>query len=137
MQERLASRHVNAGFHVAPTIRFTGKARQMSFKIRLMREIEEDFQMERFEVFSGTISPGFVPLWEEAGVYESLYDSDGKKAREISRSLAYGLDRIVSDENMATLIPPGTGGGVKEAVGFLESLLKACIVHPDARVEAS
>jgi hypothetical protein len=102
-----------------------------------MREIEEDFQLERVEVFTDSISPGFVPLWEEVGVYESLYDSDGKKAREISRRLAYGLDRMTSDEGLAALIPPGTGGGMKEAVGFLENVLRACIVHPDARVEAS
>lgn len=93
--------------------------------------------MERVEVFSDSTSPGFVPLWQEAGVYECLYDSDGRQAREISRSLAYGLDRISADESLSALIPPGTGGGMKEAVRFLENVLRTCIVHPDARVEAS
>lgn len=109
----------------------------MSFRIRLIREIDEDFQMERVEVFSDTTSPGFVPLWQEIGVYDSLYDSDGKKAREISRSLAYGLDRISADESLSEVIPPGPGGGMKEAVRFLENVVRACIVHPDAWVEAS
>jgi hypothetical protein len=71
-------------------------------------------------VFEDSTSPGFVPLWEEVGVYDALYNSDGTPARDVSRSIAYGLDRV-SERSPAE--PPGAVVAVEgEAIRFLENV---------------
>lgn len=108
----------------------------MTFYFKLVQEYGEDYQAEPAIVFSDTTSPGLVPLWEAIGVYDSLYNSDGQHAREISRTLAYGLDRLNNDASLNNLLPV-THSNSAEAVRFLENVLRACAVHPSARVETS
>jgi hypothetical protein len=82
--------------------------------------------------FQDSTSPGFVPLWEAVGCYDALYNSDGKRARDVSRAIAYGIDRIADDPTMASVIPPSLSLG--EALRFLENVHRACVTHPSARV---
>lgn len=109
----------------------------MTFRFRLMQEYEESYQTERAEVFSENMRSGLVPLWEAIGVYESLYNSDGKQARDISRKLAYGLDRLHTEAALAGKLPPGQNLGLGDAIDVLERLLKACTRHASARIETS
>lgn len=109
----------------------------MTFRFRLMQEYDESYQTERAEVFSETMRSGLVPLWEATGVYECLYNSDGKQAREISRALAYGLDRLNSEPALERLLPPGQNLSLADAIAILERLLKACTRHASARIETS
>ncbi|QOL50035.1 hypothetical protein [Massilia litorea] len=102
----------------------------MSFVFRLVRE---EGGLEPVVVFEDSTSPGFVPLWEEVGVYDSLYNSDGKSAREVSPSIAYGLDRVSEDASLARLIPPSLSQG--EAIRFLEDVNRACVIHRTAQVQ--
>jgi hypothetical protein len=94
---------------------------------------EED--VEPAVVFRDSTSPGFVPLWEAAGVYDALYNSDGKRARDISRAVAYGVDRISSEASLAPLVPSSLSLG--EAIRFLENVHRACVTHASARVATS
>jgi hypothetical protein len=94
---------------------------------------EED--IEPAVVFHDSTSPGFVPLWEAAGVYDALYNSDGKRARDISRAVAYGVDRISSDASLAPRVPSSLSLG--EAIRFLENVHRACVTHASARVATS
>ena len=97
------------------------------------------FQLEREEgstrpsiVFEDSTTPGLVPLWEAVGVYDQLYNSDGKQAREISRAIAYGLDRVTEDPSLARILPPTVTLG--EAIRFLENVNRGCTTHASARI---
>lgn len=109
----------------------------MTFRFRLMQEYDESYQTDRAEVFAETMRSGLVPLWEAIGVYECLYNSDGKRARDISRTLAFGLDRLNSDTALERLLPAGQNLDLGQAIAALERILKACTRHADARVETS
>ncbi len=102
----------------------------MSFVFRLVRE---EGGAAPAIVFEDSTSPGFVPLWEEVGVYEALYNSDGQPAREVSRRIAYGLDRIGEEAALARLIPSSLSMG--EAIRFLEDVNRACVIHGTAQIE--
>lgn len=102
----------------------------MSFVFRL---VAVDDVGEPAVVFEDSTTPGFVPLWEAVNVYDALFNSDGRTAREISRTLAYGLDRVVEDASLARLLPPTASLG--EAIRFLENVNRGCNIHASARVE--
>lgn len=102
----------------------------MSFVFRLVREEGGDAPVV---VFEDSTSPGFVPLWEEVGVYDALYNSDGKRAREVSPSIAYGLDRVSTEAGLACLVPARLSQG--EAIRFLEDVNRACVIHGTAQIE--
>jgi hypothetical protein len=102
----------------------------MSFVFRL---VSEDDVGEPAIAFEDSTSPGFVPLWEAVNVYDALFNSDGRQAREISRTIAYGLDQVVEDGSLARLLPPTVLMG--EAIRFLENINRACTIHASARIE--
>jgi len=102
----------------------------MSFVFRLVRE---EGGAAPAIVFEDSTSPGFVPLWEEVGVYDALYNSDGKPAREVSRSIAYGLDRISEEPGLNRLLPCSLSMG--EAIRFLENVNRGCVIHGTAQIE--
>lgn len=102
----------------------------MSYVFRL---VSQDDVGEPAVVFEDTTSPGFVPLWEAVNVYDALFNSDGRTAREISRAIAYGLDRVVEDASLARLLPPAAS--LSEAIRFLENVNRGCNIHASAKVE--
>lgn len=84
-------------------------------------------------VFEDSTTPGFVPLWEEIGVYDALYNSDGQRARDVSRALAYGLDRVASEPGLNRLVP--ASAFMEEAIRFLENVNRGCVIHGSAQIE--
>ena len=102
----------------------------MSFVFRL---ISQDEDAAPSVAFQDSISPGYVPLWEEVGVYDALYNSDGRRARDVSRAIAYGLDRVTEDASLAQLMPPGVSQS--EAIRFLENVNRACVTHGAAWIQ--
>jgi hypothetical protein len=106
----------------------------VSFVFRLISQDEdEDSRAAPSVVFEDTISPGYVPLWEEVGVYDALYNSDGRRGRDISRAIAYGIDRLHDNEALGRLLPPTCRLG--EAIRFLENVHRGCTTHAAALVE--
>ena len=102
----------------------------MSFVFQLVRD---DEGLPPMVVFEDSTTPGLVPVWEEAGVYDALYNSDGKQGRDVSRAISYGLDRVTEDASLAQLMPPGVSQG--EAIRFLENVNRACITHGAAWIQ--
>lgn len=102
----------------------------MSYVFRL---ISQDEDAAPSVAFQDSISPGYVPLWEEVGVYDALYNSDGRAARDISRAIAYAIDRLNDDESLGRLLPASCRMGV--AINFLENVHRGCTIHSSARVE--
>lgn len=101
----------------------------MSFVFQLVRDDEGKAPAV---VFEDSTNPGFVPLWEAVGVYDALYNSDGSSAREISRRIAYGIDRLKDDASLAGLLPPTAA--LEEAIRFLENIHRGCTIHAAARI---
>ena len=54
----------------------------LSFVFQLIRD---DEGLPPAVVFEDSTTPGLVPVWDAVGVYDALYNSDGRRAR------AYGL----------------------------------------------
>jgi hypothetical protein len=102
----------------------------VSFVFRLLRN---DGAALPSVVFEDSTSPGLAALWEAAGVYDALYNSDGRAARDISRRVAYGVDRLQDDASLGRLIP--ATASLAEAVRFLENVHRGCTIHPSAQVE--
>jgi hypothetical protein len=102
----------------------------MSFVFRL---ISQDEDAAPSVAFQDSIGPGYVPLWEEIGVYDALYNSDGREARAVSRTIAYGIDRLAEDESVGRLLPRSCR--LEEALRFLENVHRGCTIHASARVE--
>jgi hypothetical protein len=102
----------------------------MSFVFQLVRE---DEGRPPAVVFEDSTTAGLVPVWEAVGVYDALYNRDGKPAREVSRAISHGLDRVSEDASLAQLMPPGLSQG--EAIRFLENVNRACITHGAARIQ--
>ena len=102
----------------------------MSFVFRL---ISRDEDAAPSVAFQDSIGPGYTALWEAVGVYDALYNSEGRAARDISRAIAYGIDRLQDDEALARLLPPT--GRLEEAIRFLENVHRALTLHASAVVE--
>ena len=102
----------------------------MSFVFQLVRE---DEGMPPVVVFEDSTTPGLVPVWEAVGVYDALYNSDGKFARDVSRAIAYGLDRVTEDASLAQLMPPGVSQS--EAIRFLDNVNRGCTTHGAAWIQ--
>ena len=115
---------------VLGSLRFSNEGFTVSFIFQLVRE---DEGMPPAVVFEDSTSPGLVPLWEAVGVYDALYNSDGKPAREVSRAIAHGLDRVSEDASLAQLMPPRLSQS--EAIRFLENVNRACTTHGEAWIQ--
>ena len=102
----------------------------VSFVFRL---ISQDEDAAPSVAFKDSISPGYVPLWEEVGVYDALYNSDGRAARDISRAVACGVVHLVGDGALSRLLPSSCR--IEEAIRFLENVHRGCTIHASARVE--
>jgi hypothetical protein len=83
--------------------------------------------------FEDNIGPGYTGLWEEIGVYDALYNSDGRQGRDVSRTIAYGIDRLNEDESLGRVLPPTCRLG--EAIRFLENVHRGCTLHGSATIE--
>jgi hypothetical protein len=104
--------------------------RFVSFVFRL---ISQDEDAAPSVAFQDSIGPGYVSLWEEVGVYDALYNSDGREAREVSRAIAYGIDQLADDEALGHMLPATARLG--EAIRFLENVHRGCTIHSSARIE--
>ena len=102
----------------------------MSFVFRL---ISQDEDAAPSVAFQDSISPGYVPLWEKVGVYDALYNSDGRRARDVSRAVAYGIDQLAEDASLGRMLPPTCRLG--EAIRFLENVHRGCVTHASAVIE--
>lgn len=95
--------------------------------------VQDDGGAQPAVVFKDSASAACVPVWEEAGVYDALYNSDGQEARAVSRTIAFGVDRLNGDARLARLLP--TTVSLAEAIRFLENVLRGCTIHASATVE--
>jgi transposase-like protein len=106
----------------------------------------------RLTVFEGDITHNLVPMWNRAGVYDALYESQGECAGNILEVLRNGLADMEQnadvyrsldppngwDENVEVyrlLNPPNGWGDYDGALRFLREFSGACEKYPKARIE--
>lgn len=77
-------------------------------------------------------------MWRKAGVYEALYNSEGKLAGEVLADLQKGLSHMRRNRSMYEALAPENGWGDYEtALNFLVIVVAACDTNPDAEIWVS
>lgn len=96
----------------------------MSLDIRLTVENESS-------VVNKNITYNLKKMWKEAGVYEVLYESNGKTAKEILPTLELGLQQLLAEpERFKQFDPPNGWGSYKVALLWLAELVEEFKKYP-------
>ncbi len=90
---------------------------------------------ERIYLFDRNYTHNVVPMWEAAGVYSALYESDGMLAGLLVDTLAEGVAHMERNpKRYERLNPPNGWGSYETALPFLRDVLAACRRYPKATV---
>lgn len=90
------------------------------------------------EVVDKNITHNVAPMWREAGIYEALYESEGKTAKEIIPVLLKGLEDMVNNPSKYEKLNPDNGwGSYGGAVRWLTDLITQFIDYPDGIIGIS
>ena len=102
---------------------------KMSLDICITKSCEHCGAQE--ELFDGNITGNVSPMWRKAGVYDALYNSEGKEPREILEELHHGIaDMILHKKEYEKLNPENGWGDYKSALEFLKEFYEACKKNP-------
>lgn len=97
---------------------------------------EEDVYFELDSLLNCTHN--LTPMWEKAGIYDSLYNSDNCVAKDIVYSLEAGLKAMEdSPEEYKKLNPSNGWGSYEGAIRFLKNVLHECKKRPLAIIRVS
>ena len=79
-----------------------------------------------------------TPMWKKAGVYDALYNSEGKEALEILPVLHSGINHMVVNQDEYLGLNPDNGWGDYEgALSFLIEFSECCAEYPKAVIGLS
>ena len=100
-----------------------------------------DFSLQKMklvDVSSRNITHNVSRMWVKAGIYEDIYNSEGKKASEIVKNLKRGYAEMKHDKQGYSKLNPENGwGSYERALEFLKGLIEDCEEHPDAIIDIS
>lgn len=95
-------------------------------------------EMGWHDVWGANITHNVSPMWREAGVYDALYNSEGKACGDVLPILLAGHEKMCSDREKYEALNPSNGWGSYEAaIEFLRKTIDACCQHPSARFRVS
>lgn len=102
-------------------------------------ETEKDFLDDNAEeIFWANITHNLGPMWNEAGVYAALYETNGQQAKMIQATLEKGLVKMVLDRPRFEKHNSPNGWGLyKNALPFLQEVHEACKENPEAFIRIS
>lgn len=81
------------------------------------------------------ITHNLIEMWEEAGVYDALYESEGKTASKIIPILKQGLIKLKADPaHYKKFDSPNGWGTYADAVPWLEDLICELEKSPRAKI---
>lgn len=90
------------------------------------------------EVVSKNITHNVNKMWIEAGIYEALYESEGKTAKDIIPILIKGLENMVQNPSKYKKLNPTNGWGSYDgAVRWLTDLIIEFKDYPDGIIGIS
>ena len=82
--------------------------------------------------FDGNYTHNVTPMWSKAGVYDALYNSSGKKAKEILPELVNGILGMRNNPDEYKKLNPDNGwGDYDSALKFLRNFAKSCNEYPE------
>jgi hypothetical protein len=107
----------------------------MSLDIYLTIEVDTGNKPYVVRLFDENITHNLAPMWSEAGVYDALYNSKGKKASEIIDVLHQGLIDMENYPDKYKKMNPDNGwGDYDQALIFLRFLCESCKDYPNSIV---
>ena len=89
-------------------------------------------------VVDENITHNLTGMWTEAGIYDALYNSEGKRVSDVLPDLKAGLRKMVADPtHYQTFDSPNGWGTYKNAVPWLYHLITEMEEYPDGIIEIS
>jgi hypothetical protein len=89
-------------------------------------------------VVDENITHNVSKMWREAGIYESLYNSEGKTAKEVIPVLIEGYTKMLSDpKKFKELDSPNGWGAYENALPWLNKLILKFQEYPDGVIWVS
>lgn len=90
------------------------------------------------DVYDGNMTHNVVPMWDMAGIYDELYNSEGKLAKDILPKLKYGREKMANNPEEFKKLNPKNGWGTYEgALLFLDEIITACETWPQGIIHIS
>jgi hypothetical protein len=84
------------------------------------------------EAFWRNITHNVNGMWRKAGVYEALYESEGKRSGDYLETLEAGLtDMLERFETYKAMDAPNGWGKAEHACAFLWAVIQAVRENPD------
>lgn len=103
----------------------------MSLDIWLTTEAEKS-------IIDKNITHNLCPMWKKAGVYDALYSSEGKTAKEVLPILEEGLNFMIAEpDRFRILNSRNSWGTYKQALPWLEELIAEFKKYPDGKIGIS
>lgn len=108
----------------------------MSLLIYLLMKVEAGSDKPYdAEMFARSVTHNLIPMWKKAGIYDALYNSNGKTAGDILEAVKAGLQDMNAKPEEYKLLNAEDGfGNYFGAVHFLFDLVKACEYYPKATI---
>lgn len=96
------------------------------------------YAMKETEVIWKNITGNVAPMWDKAGIYDDLYNSDGKRAEDVICNLQAGLQRMKDDPmEYEKLNPENSWGSYSGAIEWLEELISEMEQCPNGIISIS
>lgn len=82
-------------------------------------------------LFDSNYTHNCVPMWKKAGIYEALYESEGKTAYEVIETLKKGLQDMKDHPKIYQELNPDNGwGDYESALKWIQELVDTFERHP-------
>jgi hypothetical protein len=111
----------------------------MSLDVYLHMQIDTDGPKPgHVDLYSRNITHNVAKMWAKAGVFEALYEGQGKTAGEIVDVLAKGVEDMEQKREEYLPLNPSNGWGDYDgALDFLREYATACRENPKATISVS
>lgn len=88
-----------------------------------------------FGTYDGNFTHNVTPMWNEAGIYDALYNSHGKKVSEVLEALETGLIDMARRPSVYRKMDSPNGWGIyNHALPWLADLVEAARDNKDATI---
>lgn len=85
--------------------------------------------------FEANITHNLVPMAKEAGLYDYLWGTNGKYAKDISWELYTGLTKLRAYPSVYKRLDAANGWGkYEDFVRFVDEVYEATVKYPDAEI---
>lgn len=109
----------------------------MGLDLCLVKNIDVGIE-EEVELWWGNQTHNITPMWKLAGVYDALYMSSGKQAKDVIDDVRRGFNNMSENPEKYKKLNPSNGwGSYDSALTFLECFKSACDKYPFGEIVVS